>query len=91
MATVDRDTASLNLRIPLPLKADLIAIADREYTSVSIVVRRLLRDATEHLTRHQPRARRPKAGDGPRGNADGLDRLVVNASRRDKRRPDCDA
>ena len=66
MATVAPDTASLNLRIPLPLKADLIAIAGREYTSLSIVVRRLLRDGAEHINREQRRTRRPKAGDGPR-------------------------
>ena len=64
MATADSDATSLNLRIPLPLKAALIAIADREYTSVSIVVRRLLRDGTEHLARQHRRTRRQMVGDG---------------------------
>jgi len=40
----DDNLANLTLRVPPSLKADLIAISQREFGSVSALVRRLLAD-----------------------------------------------
>jgi hypothetical protein len=64
MATVRQETASLTLRIPSRLKSDLIAIANREYASVSSVVRRLLRVGATQVNRKQHRRRHSEVRNG---------------------------